>query len=32
MGNNKFIYAAKIFAVLLTPVAVVSACTTLVFL
>ena len=29
MGNNKFIHAIKIFAVLLTPVAVVSACTTL---
>ena len=30
--GNKFVYAAKLFAVLLTPVAVVSACTTLVFL
>ena len=30
--GNKFIHAIKIFAVLLTPVAVVSACTTLVFL
>ena len=32
MGNNKFIHAIKIVAVLLAPVVVVSACTTLVFL
>ena len=32
MGNNKFIYALKILALLMTPVVAVSACTTLLFL